>query len=105
MAPTKHHCPGKKVSIGEITAGNCRIQHVPGPLGQKLQLCVIHERLCPNGCQAVCLKNQPGCKSCELKEKRIAAEEQKKREQERKAKEKNEYLEWYGSGSTRKPGY
>lgn len=58
---TVHHCPGRNGWVADIPPGNCRMVTSKG---QKNSYCHTHQRMCPQGCDRVCLKSQPGCGIC-----------------------------------------
>jgi hypothetical protein len=72
---TIHHCPGRKVWIGDISPGNC----VKACLG-KMTYCGKHMTPCINGCaDSNHLKNQLGCTHCMGK---MEAEARRERERQ-----------------------
>ncbi|OAL52149.1 hypothetical protein IQ07DRAFT_362433 [Pyrenochaeta sp. DS3sAY3a] len=58
---TVHHCPGRNGWVADIPPGSCRVM---ASKGQKNSYCHTHQRMCPQGCDRVCLKSQPGCGLC-----------------------------------------
>jgi hypothetical protein len=76
---TQHHCPGKKVKVGNVSPGDCRKRL----LDNGMFLCVKHQIPCRNGCPQFHLLTDPGCYECignamaEDRQQRMEKEERK----------------------------
>jgi hypothetical protein len=84
-------CPGKKVKIGDATAGGCRRAKL-----NEMSFCSKHQMPCRNGCpNAFHMITDEGCLECDgnrMAEERLEKNAKKEQKKAEKDKEMNDFL-------------